>query len=225
MSLNTWSRMAKRMAISLAVNLFVCGYVVAQDPGQQDSIIVQDVFISNAVDSIYVPIYVVTDDPVAFYNLPLRFTFTEQGIVFSDVEYYAPEYDWDEDFDEFIVIDDFLRMFGFHDLGDEDNRPLNTDYERVHYWTIIFSVEPGAAYQIGVIDTVYDNINGSIQLGLTDGLTGFSPAFVPGQIVYDAPQEIPTLSQWAMAILMLSLLATGTVAIIRRRKEAFANEH
>lgn len=214
--------MAKRMAISLAVNLFVFGYVAAQEPGQRDSIIIQDVFISDAVDFIHVPIYVVTDDPVAFYNLPLRFTFTEEGIVFSGVEYHAPEYDWDEDFNEFMVIDDFLRIFGIHDLGDEDNQPLNTDYERVQYWTVIFSVEPGAAYQVGVIDSVYDHINGSVQLGLTDGLTEFPPAFVPGQIVYDPPQEIPTLSQWAMVILMLSLLAAGTVAIIRRRKKAIS---
>ena len=211
--------MAKRMAISIAVNLFVTGYVFAQDPGQQDSIIVQDVFISDAVDFIHIPIYVVTDDPVAFYNLPLMFTFTDQGIVFSGVEYHAPEYNWDEDFYEFIVIDEFLRMFGIHDLGDEDNPPLNTNYERVHYWTVVFSVEPGAANQVGVIDTVYDHINGSIQLGLTDGLTEFFPAFVPGQIVYVPPREIPTLSQWAMVILMLSLLAAGTVAIIRRRKK------
>ncbi|MEE9554155.1 MAG: IPTL-CTERM sorting domain-containing protein [candidate division Zixibacteria bacterium] len=210
--------MVKLITISLAINLVVSGYVLAQDQGQQDSIIVQDVFISDAVEFIHVPIYVVTDDPAAFYNLPLRFTFTEEGIVFSSVEYYTPEYDWDEDFNEFIVIDEFLRVFGVYDLGDEDNQPLNTDYERVQYWTVIFSVEPGAANQVGVIDTVNDHINGSIQLGLTDGLTEFTPAFVPGQIVY-IPEEIPTLSQWAMVILTLSLLATGTVAIIRRRKK------
>jgi len=38
-------------------------------------------------------------------------------------------------------------------------------------------------------------------------------------------QEIPTLSEWGMIILGLLLLAAGTIAVIRRREEAFANEH
>ncbi len=36
------------------------------------------------------------------------------------------------------------------------------------------------------------------------------------------PQEVPTLSEWGMIILGLLLLATGTIAVIRRRKAAFA---
>ena len=38
-------------------------------------------------------------------------------------------------------------------------------------------------------------------------------------------EEIPTLSEWGMLILGLLLLAIGTIAVIRRRKEAVANEH
>jgi hypothetical protein len=36
---------------------------------------------------------------------------------------------------------------------------------------------------------------------------------------------IPTLSEWGMLILTLLLLATGTIAVLRRRKETFVNEH
>ena len=37
-------------------------------------------------------------------------------------------------------------------------------------------------------------------------------------------QLVPTLSEWGMIILGLMLLAAGTIAVIRRRKEVFANE-
>jgi parallel beta-helix repeat protein len=46
-----------------------------------------------------------------------------------------------------------------------------------------------------------------------------------GAFGVDCGEEIPTLSEWGMLIMGLLLLALGTVAVIRRRKEAFANEH
>ena len=35
-------------------------------------------------------------------------------------------------------------------------------------------------------------------------------------------QEIPTLSEWGMLLMALLLLAVGTIAIVRRKKEAYS---
>jgi len=52
---------------------------------------------------------------------------------------------------------------------------------------------------------------------------GFPPsldlAFV---ITASAPEDIPTLNEWGMLIMALLLLATGTVAVIRRRQATFS---
>ncbi len=210
----------ERIFIAAAIFLLSSGHIFAQDPGNQDSIIVESVIVDYPVESIQVRVYVVTDDPVAFYNIPLRFTPTGQGIDFAEVRYVATDYDWDENYDDFIVGDDNLRMIGFHDLGDDDNPPLHTNSIRLHYLSIDFDVEPGAPSQVVFIDPANDDINGPVLFGLTDGITGFTPAFVPGTITYISPADVPTLTEWGMIILALLILAIGTVAVIRRR-EAF----
>lgn len=208
----------ERIILAAAICLLSAGNIFAQDPGDQDSIIVEDVMIDYAVDSIYVKVYVVTDDSVAFYNLPLEFTSTGYGINFADIRYFASGYDWDENFHDFVDGDDFLRMIGFHDLGGDDNTPLHTNSNRIHYLSIVFDVEPGAPDQVIFIDTTYDDINGPLLFGLTDGITGFTPAFVSGVITYISSEDVPALSEWGMIILALLFLATGTVAVIRSWK-------
>ena len=210
----------ERIILPAAICLLSGGNISAQDPGDQDSIIVENVMIDYAVDSIYVQVFVVTDDSVGFYNSPLRFTFTNHGISFADVRYMASGYDWDENFDDFIDGDDYLRMIGFHDLGGDDNPPLHTNSIRIHYLSIVFEVEPGAPGQVVFIDSANDEINGPVLFGLIDGLTGFTPAFVPGTITYISPADVPTLTEWGMIILALLIPAIGTIAVIRRR-EAF----
>ncbi len=209
----------ERTFIAATICLLSGGNIFAQDPGSQDSIIIESVIVDYPVESIQVRVYVVTDDPVACYNLPMRFTSTGQGINFADVRYLASDYDWDENYDEFMVGDDYLRMIGFHDLGDDDNPPLHTNSIRLHYLSIDFNVEPSAPSQVIFIDPANDDINGPVLFGLTDGITGFTPAFVPGTITYISPADVPTLSEWGMIILALLILATGTIAVIRRREE------
>ena len=205
----------ERIILLAAICLLSGGNIFAQDPDNQDSIIVEDIMIDYAVDSIYVQVYVVTDDSVAFYNLPLKFTSTGYGIDFADVRYFASGYDWDENFDDFVGADGFLRMIGFHDLGGDDNPPLHTNSNRLHYLSIVFDVEPGAPDQVIFIDTTYDDINGPMLFGLTDGITGFTPAFVSGVITYIRSENVPALSEWGIIILALLLLAFGTVTLIR----------
>jgi len=189
---------------------------LAQDPGEWDSIIVLDVAVDNTVDSIYVPIYLVTDDSVATYNVPLRFSFGAGGINFARIEYIENYFNWDENFDDYIAGADFTRMIGFHDLGGADNEPLNTNSSRVHYMDMVFAVEPGTPDQAGRIDTAYDDINGSMFLGLADGVTGFTPVFVPATITFGDYNTVPTLSEWGMIVLFLLLLAGGTVGVVRK---------
>ncbi len=212
----------QRIILPAAICLLSVGNIPAQDPGDQDSIIVESVIIDQTVDSIYVRVFVVTDDSVGFYNSPLRFTFTNHGINFADVRYMASGYDWDENFDDFIEGDDYLRMIGFHDLGGDDNPPLHTNSNRLHYFSIVFEVEPGAPSQVVFIDPANDEINGPVLFGLNDGLTGFTPGFVPGTITYISTADVPTLTEWGLLIMGLLLLAVGTVAVVRRRKAAIS---
>ncbi len=56
---------------------------------------------------------------------------------------------------------------------------------------------------------------------------GLSSHWTPGpnHFIFIIAAQIPTLSEWGMIILSLLLLLAGTIAVIRRRKEALAHEH
>jgi hypothetical protein len=82
----------------------------------------------------------------------------------------------------------------------------------------VFNVEPGATDQTILIDAAVDEINGSMTLGLADGITEFYPAFRAGVITFGESAEVPTFSQWGFLILALSTLAAVTMAAIGSRR-------
>lgn len=192
-----------RFLISLiALSLMAYGVVHAQDPGLPDSIIIEDVIADIGDSLVEVPIYAVTDDSIAYFNLPLVFTAPEGGFtidivsVVPDPPYLAL---WDEIYHDFVEEVDFLRLFGFWDTGGEDNPPLMTGYERAHIMSLVFRIEPGSPDQFVTIESFADPVGGSSKLGLLDGVTGFAPDFVSGTITYgdptgldDVAEEIPT---------------------------------
>jgi len=190
----------KKLLLVVAACLFIFGVANAQDPGLQDSVIIQTVDVAPGTDSIYVWIWSFTDDSVAFYNMPMTFTASGSGINFEHMSYYPPLTLWEETFDSLLVPEGFLRMVAWNDLGGpETEPPLNTNGVRHHTWNIVFSVDPGADDpQVVDIDTTYDPVNGEFIFGLVGGVVQFTPAFVPGAIHYgvlgtdDDPLDIPT---------------------------------
>ncbi len=188
-----------KFLISINSLFFIAsGVVLAQDPGAPDSIIIGDV-VSNSGDTLVtVPIYAVTDDSVAYFNLPLMFEAPEGGFAI-DMVYAVPDPPylalWDEIYYDFIDEGGFLRLFGFWDTGGEDNPPLITGYERAHIMNLVFRIEPDTPDQYVTIDAAVDPVGGPSRFGLTDGVTGFAPDFVTGTITYGDPTGIDDLAE------------------------------
>ena len=188
----------KKLLLAVAVCMIAFGMAYADDPGQQDSVIVTTVNAPLGTDSIVVWIFVRTDDSVAFYNMPLSITYSGTGIALDTILYYPPLSNWDVHWDSLVTSDNFYRMLGWYDTGGDDNPPLHTGYNRVQPFKLIFLAEPGAGNQVVDINTVVDPINGPLTFGLVGGSIELQPAFVPGGIYYgtlgvdDEIAEIPT---------------------------------
>jgi len=189
----------KKLLLALAVCLFTFGMANADDPGDQDSVIIQTIDVAVGTDTAYVWLWSVTDDSVVFYNMPLTFTASGTGINFEYVAYYPPLTQWEETFDSLLVPEGFLRMVAWNDLGGADEPPLHTNGVRHHTWNLVFSIDANATNpQVVDIDTTYDNINGEFIFGLVGGVEQWTPGFIPGAIHYgvtgidDDLDNIPT---------------------------------
>jgi hypothetical protein len=189
----------KKLMLAMVLCLFTFGIATAQDPGNPDSLMIRSDTISVSDTIIYVWMQAVTDDSVFYFNCPLQFSMTGTGITYSHTEYFATLMMWDDVFDSFVVSEDFLRMFGFADLGGEDNPPLLTSGNRTHILNLVFDVDPTAEDQFIYIDTTYDAVNGSLLFGLIGGVDHFVPTFESGFIQFgnptginDEPEAIPT---------------------------------
>jgi len=188
-----------RFLISIIVLCFIAnGAVLAQDPGAPDSIIIGDIAANIGDTLVEVPIYAVTDDSIAYFNLPLA-SMAPGGGFSIDMVYVVPDPPhlvlWDEIYYDFIDEGDFLRLFGFWDTGGEDNPPLITGYERAHIMNLVFRIEPDTPDQYVMIDTAIDPVGGPLRFGLLDGITGFMPDFVSGTITYGDPTGIENVAE------------------------------
>ncbi len=188
-----------RFPIFIIILCFMAnGLVLAQDPGAPDSIIIGNVVSDLGDTLVEVPIYAVTDDSVAYFNLPLAFADTGSGFSI-DMVYAVPDPPflvlWDEIYYDFVYEEGFLRLFGFWDTGGEDNPPLSTEYERVHIMNLVFRIEPDAPDQYVTIDTAVDPAGGPLKLGLLDGVTGFAPVFVAGTITFGNPTSVEDMAE------------------------------
>jgi hypothetical protein len=152
------------------------------DPGIQDSIILSEFTVIVHSDTIVtMPVYAVTDDSVGFYNIPLRLMAPMAGVILvSPSQYFSPITEWDEYYDTVLTSQGYIRQIGFSDLGNEDNPVLITNSHRVHIWDIQIAISADAHSGLCVIDTVWDDRNGTTTLGLTDGVSEIVPGFRRG---------------------------------------------
>jgi hypothetical protein len=182
----------KRFAILVALLLDFTFPAYAQqdpdDPGIQDSIILSEFTVIVHSDTIVtMPVYAVTDDSVGFYNIPLRLMAPMGGaILVSPSQYFSPIAEWDEHYDTVLTSQGYIRQIGFSDLGDDNNPALFTNSHRVHIWDIQIAISGDAHSGLCVIDTVWDDRNGTTVLGLTDGVSEIVPGFKRG-IFYIGP--------------------------------------
>lgn len=181
----------KKLVMALVICIFAFGLVRAQDPGNQDSLIVRITEVDTNVDTIYVWLWAVTDDSVFFYNCPLRFDATGDGITYDHATYFTTLLQWDDVFDSFLVSEDYLRMVGWGDIGGDDNPPLQTLGNRVHILNLLFTVDHNVAQdQYVFIDTTHDDVNGSLLFGLVGGVQSFVPSFTAGWIKFGDPEPL-----------------------------------
>ena len=174
------------------------------DPGIQDSIIIDSIFVNvGEYTSADVHVYVVTDDSVAFYQMALAWESPNNSIRPRSVWYWGDLLYWDINYDSVIMDDSYMRIFGFSDTGGQDNCFLDTHGQRMLGWTIHFIIDEGAPIQQVPIDTTYDDRLGHMMFGLADGVTGFTPAVVPGNIyngyILGIKDDNPKPDQFALA--------------------------
>jgi len=179
--------------VAALVLLFAPGVSAQQDPrdpGIQDSLIL--VCLNDRVDSVNtyqyrtMLVYAVTDDSVAFYNVPIRWN-APGGGVWIDVgtQYFPPINQWAEHYDSVVAGQDYIRQFGWADFDSLDTPLLITGSVRLIAWTLHVVIAPNTPSQIVSFDTCYDAFTGPLLLGLWGGRSEFVPAFQPGYLVID----------------------------------------
>jgi hypothetical protein len=172
--------------------------VYADDPGARDSLIIETVYAELGDSTVDVRIYATTDDSVYFYNLPITWNSSSGADIYPiGVSYHNLLIYWMDNYDTLLYDQILLRMLGW--CGDHGEPPLITNNQRMHCWTLHFSVDSLDLSQYVGIDTTFDYIHGSLLFGLGDGYTSFAPVFIPGAIYYgittEADENNPVLPQ------------------------------
>lgn len=171
----------------LVTGIFLISSMVsfAQDPGEQDSLIISSVDVVEGTPFVYVPVYFVTDDYVAFVNFPITWTSTD-GRIFPGVTLWLDVFqEWEDTWDSLIIDEFLLRQVAWCDLGEPISEPpLFTDGERLRGIDLRFAIMPNAVPQIVSIDTTQDPLGGPVSFGDTLGRVDWIPAVVSGVLNY-----------------------------------------
>jgi hypothetical protein len=175
----------KYSGIAIMVMLIAAPWAIAQqdplDPGHQDSLIIGSAHVDSGASFVFIHVYAVTDDSIAYYNIPLRWITTGGGVYPTEyTQYFWPITYWRDHIDTVFIDRGYMLQYGFAD--DVLYVFLFTNELRINVWNLIFTIAPGAPSQLVRLDTTWDNRNGSIRFGAYDGEHEFAPAFVPGYI-------------------------------------------
>ncbi len=186
----------KAVLFIMIILLATVGIAFAQqdpnDPGMQDSIIVQTIYYDIPMRSVSLEMYAVTDEPIIFYNIPLTWNSTTIVAERHPVSYHYIN-GWENLYDTAFTDQRFLRM-----LGEADTAwMMNTSGDRYTIWEIQFQVYAPDDPQVVHIDTTWDEFHGSIALRELGEQNNITPAFVAGDIEYlmhvgtDESEEVP----------------------------------
>jgi hypothetical protein len=175
----------KKLVLFFMACLLLYGVAIAQDPGLPDTIIVGNVTVDSGQTFAVVPIYAVTDDSIAYYNLPLKWTAPLGGVYCgAGTNYRWPLNLWDEHFDTVITSQSYVRQFGWADvLYDTVYNPLlMTNMARVNAWSLHFVINPGTRPQLVNLDTCRDDRSGPMTMTDPLGDITITPIFIHGSI-------------------------------------------
>jgi len=156
------------------------------DPGIQDSVIVDTIThidSTNFYQFINVLIIAVTDDSVGFIKIPIT-VYAPLGGVFRARRnlFFPPLTCWDCFADTFFGGPECCTDLCFGPLYPDTSVcvALYTDSVRASIIAIPIAIAPNTPSQLVTIDTCWDERQGSLLFGLSDGETSFTPAFQPG---------------------------------------------
>jgi hypothetical protein len=154
------------------------------DPGMQDSIIVEIGIDRIPFDSVYrfsfVHVYATTDDSVVYFIMGLHWEAPEGGIrvvpVYGPFPPFPPFWEYCGD----TTFDDCIQTMC---MADNNDQPMFTDSVRVNFFNYRMVISPYALPQMVVLDTCY------VPMFCTDTLC-FAPIFIPDTLIIDPPTEI-----------------------------------
>ncbi len=179
----------KKMLLFTLACLLLSGVAFAQqdpdDPGFQDSLIIEGVTVDSGAIFANIRIWAVTDDSVNFYNLPLKWTAPLGGVFAGQgTQYFPPLTSWDVRFDTVMMSQTYVRNLGWAEIFADTipNPPIQTNHQRTHLFTLRFIINPGAHRQMVILDTTRDDRNGSVVLGLSDGIREVTPGVKAGYL-------------------------------------------
>jgi hypothetical protein len=162
----------------LALTIPVYAQQDPDDPGMQDSLIIGSISVDSSATFAFIQAYVVSDDSVVYFDIPLTLRTEYGGVCFgSGTQYFPPINSWDDCFDTVGCDPPFSRRFCFYDLGgDPVPPPLFTDSLRIAISVYRLIILPNTPSQIVVIDSF-----STCEFGTPTA--GFVPAFVPGYLI------------------------------------------
>jgi hypothetical protein len=175
------------LIIAVVACLAFASPLYAQDPGIQDSIIIGSAYVDSGAPPflVGVPLYVVTDDDVASYHIAISYASPDTAIwprfPFS---YFPPINVWSWGLDTAYSAEQYFDLLRFN-LDTLSAPFLNTQGLRLQIITLVFNTSHTPSRQHIVLDTTWNPNHGSTYFGLSDGVTAFTPAFVPGYILID----------------------------------------
>jgi hypothetical protein len=183
----------KAIIFAAVILLLVSGMAYAQrdpnDTGNQDSITVDPVWADSGTTSVWVPMYILADERVGFFNFPMAYH-TVGGITPDSVVFFDDEGCMTSSF--YTIFPNYIRIIGWFESGVDTIRCPNPfpSPNRIHFVSVRFAITPNAPPQVVTLDSTWDYVNGSLLLALADGITEFTPGFGVSQILYGHPQGI-----------------------------------
>ncbi len=129
--------MHRNIIFVILLGVALCAPAIAQqdpdDPGAQDSLIVGNGAAGAYCDNyqvIALGVSAVTDDPINFYNLPLRAYAPSAGISFDyHNQYFYPLTMWDVAYDSFFAAQNLLRQFGIAECSHSRQKVKLLEYK------------------------------------------------------------------------------------------------
>ncbi|OQX91532.1 MAG: hypothetical protein B6D58_07640 [candidate division Zixibacteria bacterium 4484_95] len=159
--------------------------VVAQDPGEPDTVFVQsDIYVDYNPGEwtyVYVDIDFSLDNVIGFLNIPLTWN-SSDGNIWPDSVIWRDWFIYWITYDTILFEEQLIRIVAWFDIG---GHPVYC--ERVNVIDLRFLISPYAEEQYVLIDTTFDPRHGSLIFGDTLGEVEYTPIFYSGGFTYGEP--------------------------------------